>query len=104
MEPKSTITPERVVAFLMPVFAGISGWIVTLVGKYLPGLPHLDSAELTAMFVTGALAFIGGGIAWLKGRSAQAHQKAMLHVNASLATHLKGMPPMPGTTLPPDGE
>lgn len=58
---------NRLVVILSPVFVGLAGWIVTLAAKYLPGHPHLDAAQLTALFVAGALFAAGHVGLWLHG-------------------------------------
>lgn len=66
---------SRVVTLLTPVFAGLAGWVAQLAAKYLPGTPVLDSNELTAIFVAGALAAALAAQKWLEGRAKweQAH-------------------------------
>jgi len=60
---------SRIVALLTPIFAGLSGWIATLIAEHLPGAPQLDQGELTAVFVTGAAAALGAAWKWLDGRA-----------------------------------
>jgi hypothetical protein len=59
---------SRIVTLLTPVFAGLAGWLCQLAAKYLPGTPQLDSTELTAVFIAGALAAAAAVQKWLDGR------------------------------------
>lgn len=49
------MSTNRIVILLSPVFVALAGWVVTLAAKYLPGHPHLDAAQLDAVFIAGAL-------------------------------------------------
>lgn len=69
---------SRVVTLLTPIFAGLAGWVATWIAENLPGTPQLDSTELTAIFVAGALAAGHAAAKWLEGRAKweQAHPEA----------------------------
>lgn len=58
--------PNRIVAFLTPIFAAVSGFICTFVGDNIPGA-NLDEAELTAFFVAGAGIAAAAAWKWLEG-------------------------------------
>ena len=60
---------SRVVTLLTPVFAGLAGWIATLIADNFPGAPALDATELTAVFVAVALTAGQTASTWLKGRA-----------------------------------
>lgn len=62
------MTISRIVALLTPVFAGAAGALAAWVADNMPGAPHLDTTELTAVFVTVALAAGQAAATWLKGR------------------------------------
>lgn len=52
---------------LSPIFVGLAGWLTTLVARYLPGHPALDSGQLASLFIAGA-AFAAAHVAlWLHG-------------------------------------
>lgn len=57
----------RIVVLLTPVFAGVSGALVSWVANNLPGAPSLDATELTALFVAGAGLALGAVVKWLDG-------------------------------------
>lgn len=61
------MTVNRIVAFLTPVYAGLSGWVVQWVADHFPGAPTLSKGELTAIFVAGSTAAIGSALTWLHG-------------------------------------
>jgi len=65
------MTPERIVSFLLPVFAGLSGWIVELVARYFPGTPKLDETMLAGFFALGATAALAAGLKWMHERGKQ---------------------------------
>lgn len=69
---------SRIVTLCTPIFAGLAGWVAQLAAKYLPGTPMLDSNELTAVFVAGALAAALAAKEWLAGRAKweQTHPEA----------------------------
>lgn len=79
----------RVVVLLTPVFAGLSGWIATRAAEILPGMPKLEDAEMTSLFVAGALTGIGAVYKWLDNRG-KYEQAAELNGQAA------------GITAPPD--
>jgi NAD(P)H-flavin reductase len=68
----------RIVVLLTPVFAGLSGWVSTQAAKYLPGTPALDEAELTAIFVAGALAGVGAVVKWMDNRGKYEERQELL--------------------------
>jgi hypothetical protein len=68
----------RIVTLLSPVFAGVAGWVATLAAEYLPGAPDLDEAELTAIFVAGALAAAGVLFKWIDNRGDHEVQEAAI--------------------------
>lgn len=57
----------RIVVFLTPLLAAISGAVVTWVGTIVPGA-NLDGTELTALFVAGTLAIAHVVFKWLDNR------------------------------------
>lgn len=59
---------SRAVALLTPVLAAAAGW-VSMQAAQLPGSPHLDLGQLTAVFVAGASAAGAAGWKWLDGRA-----------------------------------
>lgn len=60
--------PNRVVVLLTPlVFAPAAGFVTVWVGRHFPGLPAFSSAQLMALFVTGALIALAKAYAWLNG-------------------------------------
>lgn len=61
------LPPNRVVVLLTPlVFAPAAGYVTALVAKQVPGI-HLDSGELTALFIAGATAAVVKAYKWLDG-------------------------------------
>jgi H+/Cl- antiporter ClcA len=62
------MTISRIVALLTPIFAGLAGAAAAWVAKNVPGAPHLDATELTAVFIAVALAASQAAATWLKGR------------------------------------
>jgi hypothetical protein len=78
------VLPNRVVVVLTPVFAAAAGWLLTEVTK-LTGL-HLNNAELTAAFVTGALAATSAAVTWLIGWMKHEANELGLHVVPVVAT------------------
>jgi len=70
------MTPERIVAFGMPIFVGLSGWIVGLIARYLPGAPHLDRDQLAALMGLGATSALVAGYKWMHERGKQNARKA----------------------------
>ena len=64
---------NRAVVLLSPIFVGLSGWLVAWVANHLPGHPHLDAGELTAIFIAGATLAGSKVLLWLKGW--QAHEQ-----------------------------
>lgn len=64
---------NRIVILLTPIFVGLAGYIAELASKYLPGAPALDKSQLTAVFITGAIAATTAVLKWLHG-----HQKAQV--------------------------
>ena len=58
----------RIVVLLTPIFAGLAGWIATRAAEWLPGMPDLDEAELTALFVAGGLFAASAVYKWLDNR------------------------------------
>lgn len=57
----------RIVVLLTPLFAAISGAIVTWIGTVVPGA-NLDGTELTALFVVGAFGAAHVVQKWLENR------------------------------------
>lgn len=73
---------SRVVTFLTPVFVALAAWACDAVARYVPGHPHLDSAELTVLMSVGATAAFGVVIKWLHGL--QKHEARVAeHANAA---------------------
>ena len=61
------ISPNRLVAVLTPlVFAPLAGAVSVLAAEHLPGL-DIDSDQLQAIFIAGALIAFGKAGLWLKG-------------------------------------
>jgi hypothetical protein len=61
------ISPNRLVAVLTPlVFAPLAGAISVFAADHVPGL-NIDSGQLQAVFITGALIAFGKAGLWLKG-------------------------------------
>ena len=60
-------TPTRIVIAISPGLTLAAGWVVSLAARYLPGLPGLDSAQVTAIFIAGATLMAGKLILWLYG-------------------------------------
>jgi hypothetical protein len=61
------ISPNRLVAVLTPlVFAPLAGAISVFAADHVPGL-NIDSAQLQAVFIAGALVAFGKAALWLKG-------------------------------------
>ena len=59
---------NRVVAILTPiVFVPAAGFITTWLAKNAPGLPALDSTELTGLFILGGGAALTAAYKWMSG-------------------------------------
>jgi ribosomal protein S17E len=64
---QETFPPNRVVVLLTPiVFAPAAGYVTALVAKQIPGV-HLDSGEVTGLFIAGAIAAVVKAYKWLDG-------------------------------------
>ena len=62
------MSPNRLVTILTPlVFAPLAGALTAWVAQNAPGLPALDSAQVTALFIAGATIAFGKGALWLRG-------------------------------------
>jgi hypothetical protein len=62
------LRPNRIVVFLTPlVFAPAAGWVTAWVAKNLPGVPALDTTQVTALFIAGATIAFGKAALWLHG-------------------------------------
>jgi hypothetical protein len=62
------MSANRIVALLTPlVFAPAAGWVTAWAARNAPGLPPLDSTQLTALFITGATVAFGKAALWLHG-------------------------------------
>ena len=62
------MSPHRAVAVLTPlVFAPAAGWIAAWAARNMPGLPKLDPAQVTAVFIAGATIAFGKAALWLHG-------------------------------------
>lgn len=61
------MSTNRIVVLLTPIFAALSGWIAQLITEHFPGAPNLNREELTAVFITGAVAAITAAVKWLEG-------------------------------------
>jgi hypothetical protein len=60
--------PNRIVAILTPlVFAPLAGWLTAYVARNAPGLPALDPAQVTALFIAGATIAFGKAAQWTHG-------------------------------------
>lgn len=73
---------NRVVTFLTPVFAIVAGWAATQAARYAPGLPGFGQEELTAIFVTGALAAGAAAYKWLDGWVKYEENQVMLELGS----------------------
>jgi hypothetical protein len=62
------MSPNRVVAILTPlVFAPLAGFVTAWVARNAPGLPALDTTQVTALFVAGATIAFGKAALWMRG-------------------------------------
>lgn len=62
-----SINPNRLVTILTPlVFAPLAGAISVFAADHIPGL-EIDSGQLQAVFIAGALIAFGKAGLWLKG-------------------------------------
>lgn len=59
--------PNRIVALLTPPLAALAGYIAAWVADTFPGLPPIDDAALTAIFIAGAGSVVGIAWKWLQG-------------------------------------
>jgi hypothetical protein len=60
------MSPNRLVTILTPlVFAPLAGALTAWVAQNAPGLPALDSAQVTALFIAGATIAFGKAALWL---------------------------------------
>jgi hypothetical protein len=72
------MTPNRIVILVSPLFVGLAGWVVAWIAQHFPGHPHLDAAEVTAVFIAGATLAAGKVALWLRGW--QKHEAVRLSV------------------------
>lgn len=72
---------ERVVAALTPVFAGVSGYATTIVGKLVPGV-SFSPTDFVVLFGLGATAAASGALKWLHGRQQFVHFETDAEKNA----------------------
>jgi hypothetical protein len=56
-----------------PILLGLTGWIVVLAARYLPGHPNLDESQLYDAFRLGVVVATAKLLMWLRGW--QAHEK-----------------------------
>lgn len=62
------MSANRIVALLTPlIFAPAAGWLTAWAARNAPGLPPLDSTQVTALFITGATIAFGKAALWLHG-------------------------------------
>ena len=62
---QATFPPNRIVVLLTPlVFAPAAGFVCAYVAKKIPGV-HLDSGDVTAVFIGGATAAVVKAYKWL---------------------------------------
>jgi hypothetical protein len=71
-------TPNRIVALLTPIFAGLAGWVAQVIADNFPGAPALDQGELTAIFIAGATAATIAAREWLIGWRQHEQSEALL--------------------------
>ena len=70
--------PNRVVVLLTPlVFAPAAGYVSALVAKQIPGV-HLAPAEVSGVFVAGALVAVVKAYKWLDGW--QYHEARLMQI------------------------
>lgn len=59
---------NRIVVLLTPLaFAPAAGYVTAYVAQHFPGLPQFSAAQITGLFVTGALIAFGKAYKWLDG-------------------------------------
>ncbi len=84
---QATFPPNRVVVLLTPlVFAPAAGFICAYVAKKVPGV-HLDSTEVTGIFIGGAAAAVIKAYKWLDGWQAEAAAADELFNAKQIVTH-----------------
>jgi len=71
------MNPNRVVALLTPVFAGLAGFIAQAVSDNFPGAPALDQGELTAIFIAVAASVVAVAWKWLEGWQQHEEREAL---------------------------
>src|SRR5205085_8319438 len=82
-QERPSMTLNRAVVVLTPVFAALAGWLTEWVAQHFPGTPNLDKAQLTALFIAGATYAAGQAAHWLHGWQKQEHRDDDLQLIAS---------------------
>lgn len=83
---------ERFVAILTPVFAALSGLVVSAVAQLAPGVT-LNKTDVTALFVTGATAATAAALKWLHGRAQFVNaEKSAVAVEAKVRGEIAASP------------
>jgi hypothetical protein len=68
MPPSQTLSIERVVVLLTPVFAAAATWLATLVANNVPGAPQLGASQIMGIEIAVFVSVVGVVIKWLHGR------------------------------------
>jgi hypothetical protein len=86
------MSTNRLVVLLTPlIFAPAAGFVTAWVARNVPGLPPLDSTQVTTLFVAGATVALAQTLKWLHGH----HLEMQLNARAAETAH--GAPQQPAT-------
>lgn len=65
---KASLSIERVVAILTPIFGAGSAWLTGLIATKFPGLPTIPAGDVTALEIAGFTGATAAALKWLHGR------------------------------------